>query len=273
MSRRLSIALLAVTYFGLATLSIIEFGTATPIWFSNAVAVVWLLRNPSRHWPLLCATVWIADTLAIRLFGSMPPESLSIAAALMAVADVGETLLTAALIRRFGGPAVALSSVAGMVRLIAICLGVPLLSAAWGAGLLVRLEGASFVASYWQWYGGTTLGLLIALPALLIWFTPELRPRLSRAELHHTLVLAAAVAALGAVVLTLATPPFLFVMFPALLLLVWSSGLAGASIGAVVLTIVGFAQTFAGAPAIEVMVYPETDATSRVQALQITSRR
>jgi integral membrane sensor domain MASE1 len=104
-----------VLYFSCASLAIIKFGTNTPIWFSGALATVWLLRHEMRRWPALLAAVYVSDTLAIQLFGSGP-------AALLAIADVMETA-AAVLILRIGGPAAALSSPAGMGKLLLICGG------------------------------------------------------------------------------------------------------------------------------------------------------
>lgn len=50
-----TVSLLAFTYFIVAAVSLANFGINTPIWFSNALAVAWLLQLPARSWP------WITE--------------------------------------------------------------------------------------------------------------------------------------------------------------------------------------------------------------------
>lgn len=253
---------LGLIFFVTASLSMVHFGVNTPIWFSNAIATVWLLKQPRARWAALLAAIWIADSAAIELFGSGPGP-------VLAVADTGEAFLAATLIRRIGGPAAALSSVAGLSQFIVICLGVPLLSSAWGSGILAAVHGDSFGQGFVQWYGATSLGLLIICPALLIWLTSELRPQLPPAELRRVLMLAGALAIFAGSAFRFDSAPVLFLIFPALLLLVWRSGLAGASIGTLVLTVAGLFQTLSGTGAFEWLVYPATGLAPQIRALQI----
>lgn len=257
-----STAALAIVYFLTASVSIAQFGTNSPIWFANAFAVVWLLRQERRLWPVALAAIWAADSLAIAQFGTG-------AAPLLALADVAEIFLAALLIQKIGGAAAALSTVAGLIRFIAICLVVPVLSSAWGATILSLSEPVPFFASFEQWYAAASLGLMIICPALLVWLTPELRPRLQKSDALHIGQLAGLLAALAFVVFDAGSPAWLFVLFPALLLLVWRSGFAGASVGSALLAIIGVAETLNGDGAMARFVYPSTDIYSQLHALQL----
>ncbi len=253
--------LLGTFYFAFAASSIAHLGTNTPLWFCNSGAVAWLLQVRGRRWPLLLASIWVADSMAIQFFGAgLGP--------LMALADTGEVLLTAWLIRRAGGPGVLLTSVLGLLRLILIVLTVPILSAIWGVSVLVAAEGGAFFPHFRQWYAATSLGMLIVCPALLIWLTPELRPTLTRPEGVRLGLLGAGLVALALLLLNLDSPLPLFALFPALLLLVWNSGLAGASVGSAVLAGVGTVATLRGADAIRMLVFPDTSVDLQILAVQ-----
>lgn len=122
-------AALAIVFFTTAALSIASFGTNTPIWFANALAIAWLLQQSNARWPVCLAAIYAADLLALHVTGSG-------AAAIVALADVAEIALATWAIRKIGGAAAALSSVSGLVRFILICLAAPIVSSAFGAATL-----------------------------------------------------------------------------------------------------------------------------------------
>lgn len=241
-----SAAALACVYFAVAGVSIANFGTNTPIWFGTAIAVAWMVDEPRRLWPLFTAAVWFASGLAVSLFGSG-------AAWLLSLADAAKTLAAVWLIRRLGGPTALLSSVSGLSRFIAICLLVPAATAAWGAGVLWWADGLDFVQNWIVWYAATALGLLVICPVLLIWRTPELRPRPDWAEVRRTALLALVLIVLAAAAFSSTFAATLFVLLPAVLLLVWSSGFAGLTVATAVLLAVGLWQTLSGSGAIAMM--------------------
>jgi hypothetical protein len=123
---------------------------------------------------------------------------------------------------------------------------VPILSSAWGATGLQLYEGGSWVDAFTHWYRATSLGLLIVCPSLLIWSTPELRPTPSRGGIARMGVLATGLGLLTVFVFKQDGAAWMFLIFPALLLMVWVSDLAGASIGALLVVAVGVAETLAG---------------------------
>lgn len=159
--------LVALAFFAVAAPAILIFGTATPVWFANAVAFTALLHREPAAWPRLLALVWIADTAAISL-GQGPP-------ALLALCDIGEVVLAATLVRVTGGLGSPLFSGGALPRFILICIAAPLPSSLLGAGVLWWLDGLPFLATWASWYSGTSLGLLIVAPFLVSWTIGELR--------------------------------------------------------------------------------------------------
>lgn len=231
---------LAVVYFLTAAISMDAFGTNTPIWFANACAVAWMLQLERRDWPVLLVLIYLVDTAAIAFTGAS-------SAPLLALADATEIFLVVTLTHRLGGGRAVLTSVSGLAWFILICLAAAVPSATWGAAILWWSEGAEFLPAVQQWYRAAALGLLVICPPLLIWTTPELRTRITSADAARTAVLAMGLAVVAALVFSQSSAAYLFVTFPALLLLVWSSGLFGASIGSAVLLVVGLSETFLGA--------------------------
>lgn len=257
-----AVAALALAYFAIAALSLANFGTDTPIWFANALAVVWLLQQGRRCWAVALAGLWVSDSLAIASHGIGP-------APLLALADIAEIFLVVLLIDRIGGPSAALTTFGGLIRAIAVCIGVPVISAGWGAAVLSRQDPSAYLNSFAHWYAANSLGLLILCPVLLIWLTPQLRPSLGLKDGLRTSLTAGGLALLTAFVFTLDSAEWMFVLFPVLLLLVWKDGLAGASTGTMVVLVVGLVSTLSGSEAIQAMVHPKTDVSSQIHALQL----
>lgn len=233
----LAAAAMAAAYFIVAAATIAAFGTDTPIWFANAVAVAILVQQPRSAWPLFLGMQLLADSLGIGLSGSE-------VAPLLAVADLFETAVVAWAIGRFGGPVAILSSPGGLARFIALSLLVPVASASWGGAILAQSEGVPALPAIWQWYKASALGMLVVCPILLIWLSPVLRGGPSRRDWIEAGGLALGLALLAVAIFELLQPAFLFVLFPALLLLVWRRGLLGASIGSALMVAIGSPPRF-----------------------------
>lgn len=257
-----SIALLAIVYFLTAGITVARFGVSTPIWFANAIAVVWLLQLDKRSWAGALAALWVVDSVAIALHSpGLAP--------VLAVADIAEIFLATFMIDKIGGARAALLTVDGLIRFIAISVFVPMISSSWGAIILSGGDLSTFFDHFEPWYAGTSLGLMIIGPALLVWVTKELRPSFDLGTKIWLALAAASLALVSAVVFSLETPAWLFILFPALLLLVWKGRLAGASIGSAVILMVGLVDTVSGSEAFRVLVYPATDISSQIQAFHL----
>ena len=253
----------AILYFATARLSLAAFGTNTPIWFGNALAVAGILQLNARHWPYPLALLMIFDTAALA------PGAAG-AAPLLALADVVEVLLACALIRWRGGPRVALTTVKGLAWFIFICLAVPLISSSWGALVLSSTEGVAWYPEMSKWYAASALGLVVVCPSLLIWLTPGLIERPTPTQLRLSIALALALAVTALVVFRMADAEYLFIIFPMLLLLVWHRGLVGASIGTAVLILLGLVDTLAvGGGSIAALNGAGADQVQLIRSLQV----
>ncbi len=254
---------MGLAYFGAAAAAAQAFGTSTPVWFANAIALVAVLRHPRSTWPAFLALVYAADALAVGLFGQGP-------AALIALYDLAEILAAALLIQRFIGWDASIFNGPQAVRLALVCVTVPIFSSAAGAATLWWTEGAPFLASWRTWYSASTLGLLIVAPFLQSWSDPQLRAEAARKLTPGNMVL---VILFGIVAVFLTEyqshVPLLFLSFPAVLIMTWACGLLGATTGVLAVSVAALWDTMTGHGPLVNMVLPYTDIGHRAVAVQL----
>lgn len=261
--RRLALKIgLPLAFFATAAVPISLFGVNSPLWYANALALAALLLRPTGSWSALLALIWVADTAAVFTFGSGP-------APLIATCDVLEIAAAASLIRWSGGLPPPLFSGTQMARFAAICLAVPTLSSALGAGLVATSDGVPFLREWVTWYISSALGLLLITPFLLAWTDGKVRSR----ELQHATWLrqfaATAAIVLGvAAIFAVPHPAALFVSFPLMLLVTWHLGLLGATSAAVVVAVVATTATVLGSGPIAHMAPEGTSTVGHVQNMQ-----
>lgn len=254
--------LVAVAYFATAASSLHVFGESTPIWYSNAFVVVALLRHPLRDWPAYIAAAWIADALAIALFGHG-------IALIVTLADVLEICLVAGIIQATGGVREPLFG-AQITRVIVACLLGPVASAAVGGGMLSAALSIPFAQAWHTWYSASALGLLIAAPLLLSWLDRELRAKaFERLSRRDAIVLAAAALCAGLLLHVEDHEAALFFTFPLLFAMTWGFGLVGATLGMLSVTVSALWATLLGQGAIVGIMPPASDVGERIEALQI----
>ncbi|MGA2794467.1 MAG: response regulator [Roseiarcus sp.] len=253
----------ALAYLVVAAVAISSFGTNTPIWFANAIALTALLRHRPLAWPILLIGAGVADSIAIFLFGNGPPLPL-------ALCDLAEILLAATAVHLSGGVRPPLFAGGQLARIFLVCLIVPVVSSVLGAGLLTHTEGAPFVEGWITRYLASSLGLVIVTPFLLSWTDPDLRHNeLTREALLRALFVNSILGAVAFLILRQTDGELLFLIFPVLLLVTWGSGLLGSTAGAIALTVIGVWFTVQGQGAIVALVPPGEGVAERIQGLQL----
>jgi signal transduction histidine kinase/DNA-binding NarL/FixJ family response regulator len=181
-----------------------------------------------------------------------------------------EVALAATLVRLTGGLGLPLFKGWALLRFILICLAAPLVSATLGAGLLWWSDGLPYLSTWLPWYAGASLGLLMLTPFLLSWSDEEVRREELRGDrLPLTVVSSMTLLGIATLAFSQPYPAFIFVTFPALLLVVWTGGLLGATVGAVTLTLAGTWFTLSGYGSIVQMVLPANDLVTRIAAVQV----
>jgi signal transduction histidine kinase/HPt (histidine-containing phosphotransfer) domain-containing protein len=248
---------LPLSYFMAAALSISAFGTTPPIWLSNAFVVVVLLRSKRSTWPVLLFAAAIADYAASARTGS-PLTGCGFIAC-----NIIETLLVAALSSSSDTALPSDFNILSRFRLVIVCLLVPVVSTAGGAGFLA-LSGAHFFRAWKMWYLSDASGLLIVVPLLLSWTDPTLDR--SHRPAVQTVLIAGLVAVVGLVIFNNPVP-WLYLVFPFLLLATFSGRLLGATTATAALTVVAIPNTLAGHGPIA--AYAGADAMLKLQLLQL----
>lgn len=251
-----------VLFFIAAAIAIKIFGTNTPVWYANAIAVVALLRQPVRTWPLFLLFILIADIIAIAMFGGDSPR-------LIAACDVLEIGLAAAFIHFSGGVHAPVFVGWQMFRVVAAAILVPMLSAMMAGAILQMTQGVPFADGWHSWYSASALGMLIAIPLLLSWLDPALRVQM-RQRLTKRKV---ALLVVGALIAAWAAQhdghkALLFVSYPAVFAMTAMSGLAGATAGLTAVLVASVWVTLHGHGPL-VAIASSSEISERLEALQI----
>lgn len=241
---RSHLILTALAFFATAGLSTRAFGTLSPVWYSNAVAVAALLLHPAATWPAFLGAVLAVDAAVYARFGSGPPLWL-------ALADSVEILGAAAWIRATGGLRRPIVEGVQLARVIGVCLLVPCASAAITAAALAADGAADFAGAARAAYIPNALGLVVACPFFLSWADPQLRGNpLQQLTPARAALLAVGVAAAAYLVQTELHDTLVFLTFPVMFALAWSFGLLGATLGMAAVTAAVLWCTFRGDGAI-----------------------
>ena len=219
---------LPLVVFTTASLSLTMFGAITPIWISNAFTVTALLRNKRSTWPVLLLLAEAAD-YASNIVAGTPITGFGYIAC-----DTVEILLIVVLLRATGGGA-PVDGMRPLARLALVCLAVPSLSAAAGAGLTALVYGGPFLPAWKTWYLSAASGQVTVTPLLLSWTEPTLRKARFGHQAAQTLLLAGLVAIVGWIVFT-SDVLGVYVVFPFLLFAAFSGRLLGATTATAALT-------------------------------------
>jgi two-component system, sensor histidine kinase len=217
-----------------------------------------LLRNERSSWPVLVFLVAVVDVVANALSSS------SFAAFWIAAVDCGEILIVATLARALGVLSLD-DGLKAMFRLMLICLCVPVMSAAEGAGILAFYFHTPLWVGWKTWYLATAFGLLMVTPLLLSWSNPTLRAQNLRGAPLHTMLMAGVVAVIGYFDFHDAEPG-LFLAFPFLLFAAFNGRLLGATTAAA-LSVVAIWSTWQGNGPIATLAH--AGAVTKIQNLQL----
>ncbi len=233
-----AIAPIALSYFIGAAFSIAltgVAGTLASFWAATGILLVALLRRPTREWPFIAVVIWLVDICTNLVLGS----PIGLGAGIAAV-DVLEGLAGAALILRLLGGADPLDPRFLLYSFLAIMVaafGAATLGSVW----LLLMDGTSFRDTWTVWFLADFLGTTTVAAALFVWTDAHfIRRQGSRfwAELvMWTLITVAAAYATFRV-----DQPFLFILFPPILLATFRGGLLGGT--ASTLVVAGFSLWF-----------------------------
>ncbi len=237
--------LTGVATLGLASAALIftrEVHRFAAVWPVNALVVAILLRTPTRAWSRLLLAGLIGIILANLRIGDSPLSALTLAGC-----NGIEIWLCAGLMRRFSGEHTDLSRKTNLLVFLGVAgLLAPAVSAGLAATVLMGARPGTFLSDAFSWFAPDALGLLTITPALLA-VTPDkthdLLGRLRRWRGWIPLVVLAVTLALA---FTQSRYPILFLIPPALTLVAFELGMAGAALALLASAVVAVILTLTG---------------------------
>jgi len=253
-----------LAFFGAAVSAIYLSGHAgniAALWPANAIVVATLLRRRPATWLALVLLAAAADVAANLAMGSSPPVALATASM-----DMFEQVLVTATLYRFGGSQPWFTSSRWMALFGLASVLASAAAALAGSSLLSLLGEAPFDPTWKLWFVADALGLMIVTPLLLSWTEPVLRGGISWRGLLEAALLTGLVAATAYLIFHYEDQPFLFPIFPVIMLATARAGLLGATAGTAVTALIAMWQTLNGAGPIAAA--PGIEAIERVQFTQ-----
>ncbi|MGE0467542.1 MAG: MASE1 domain-containing protein [Steroidobacteraceae bacterium] len=252
------ISALAIGYFGTGILGLllaVPPGYASPVWPASGIALAGLLLWDSRAWPGIWLGSFLVNIWAAYTATQAIPEFTGFAvAASIALGSTLQALLTAHLLQRWIGAGRLFTSgpfTLGFAALVAVCCAV---AATWGVTTL-HLAGvagfASYLESWFTWWLGDVIGVLVLTPALLNWqhLLPYNGKPMRLLESIGSLALLAAVTALA--FYNVAPQggeayPLTFLPLPFLVWIACRSGPGGVALATIVVSMIAIAATGGG---------------------------
>lgn len=252
------IGALAIGYFGTGILGLLLAmppGYASPVWPASGIALAGLLLWDSRVWPGIWlgsffVNVWAAYTAT----QAMPDFTSFAVAASIALGSTLQALVTARLLQRWIGAGRLFTSgptTLGFAALVGVCCVV---AATWGVTTL-HLGGvagfASWLDTWFTWWLGDVIGVMVLTPALLNW--QHLLPYGGKSSrLTESLGSLALLAAVTAIAFYQQAPqggeayPLTFLPLPFLVWIACRSGPGGVALATIVVSAIAIVATSGG---------------------------
>ena len=219
-----------------------ERGTIATLWLTNGLVLGILLTYPSRHWPVIFLAALAGNLSGVMATGL--PLTLALCFALCNLIEIGTGL---AILYKPGDPVQHFTERKSALRVCSGVLVPPLASCAFAGVVNYSFRHTDFLQSCRLWFVAHALGLEIMTPLALAVRHDELHAVFARGR--PRIVSSAAVLLLVGVsiaVFAQTTYPFLFMIFPPLVLAVFLMGFVGMSIGLVVVATATMGFTLAG---------------------------
>lgn len=254
---------LGLAYFLAAVLAIHlnhEVGGIASFWTAGAILLTALIRCRIESWPWLLLSAGLADFAATQVMGVKLPASIAIA-----ILDLLEPLVVVIALRASwdGRPwflSIRWIAVFAFSSIVA-SLFVGTLGSLW-----LDFVGVGSFPTLWQtWVIADALGFFVVTPFLLSWTDPFFRGVTSRRTMTEVLGVTAGLAIASGIVFA-GSLPFLFLLFPFLVLLALRGGLLGATAGLLVIAFVGTGFTLDGSGPIAALA---SSASTRILILQL----
>jgi diguanylate cyclase (GGDEF)-like protein len=233
--------LLLFSWLGIK-LSNMSDGVAT-IWFTNGMLFALVILRPRKLWIQYFAIGLFADTLADVLYGDRFALAFGVS-----LANSVEVILSALILTYIFGNPFNLSRRKPLVGffLIAVVGATAVTSALGASWTLVFLKAGPWLTLFRTWYLGDILGMSILAPLTFILLRPGFFHILHRRQLLNTLALLLVPALATLFVFTHSQDSLIFLIFPALLLVVFRLGFPGTVLSVGVIALISISLTVRG---------------------------
>jgi diguanylate cyclase (GGDEF)-like protein len=217
-------------------------GVAT-IWFTNGMLLALVILRPRNLWLQYFAVGLLADTLADVLYGDRFALAFGVS-----VANSVEVILSACVLTYIFGNPFNLSRRKPLVGFLVIAvIGATAITSALGASwTLVFVKAGPWLTLFRTWYLGDILGMSIMAPLVFILIRPGFFLVLHHRQLLNTLGLLLVPAVATLFVFTHSQDPLIFLIFPALLLVVFRLGFPGTVLSIGVIAFISISLTVKG---------------------------
>jgi diguanylate cyclase (GGDEF)-like protein len=217
-------------------------GVAT-IWFTNGMLFAIVATKPRRVWLHYFAAGLLADTLADVLYGD--PLRLAIG---VSVANSVEVVLSTVILTWWFGSPFNLSKRKPLLGFlgVSVVFATAVTSALGASWTLLFVDAGPWWTLFRTWYLGDVLGMAIMAPLVFILLRPGFFFVLKRSQLMRTLGTLMVPAIATALVFMHDKDPLIFLIFPALLLVVFRLGFPGAVLAVFVIALISIALTVTG---------------------------
>lgn len=257
-----------VLYWIAAMCGLVIRHTAATIWLANGLMLGILLGTPRRRWTGYLIAGYLAAVLAGVMAADRANDSGIVTPLVLSIPQLIEILVAALLLQRVlqARPDLTRKRDLAWFGLFAVVVG-PALSAALAVGGLYLIYGGFLPKVFPAWFLANALGMATQTPLILAIRRAELTRIFSRERRGETVLTLLVVVMATVAIFTQTTYPFLFIVFPLLLIVGFRLGLAGSAICVQLVMMVAILCTYSGHG--PTMLVQDGTMQSRVVVLQI----
>lgn len=239
-------------------------GFIAAVWPANGILLASAMMARRRHVPLIVGAAFVANLAAnvANEQGMVIAAFLSLCGSIEILAALGITrVLRLSQWKQVEAPRI----LAGFW--CSACIFAPLLSAALAAAGLHQLVGVPMRDIFGAWWAANALGLALVTPLLLVFFRDGVRASCVSLSRRGALLSLLLLTAITAGVFCQSRYPFIFMVFPPLVVVAFYADFLGVAVGLAIVTLVSITLTVLGTGPL--MLIPGTSNMERISTLQI----
>ncbi len=226
---------------GLLSLSLSQhLSHLNPIWWSNGVLLAAVLASRRQSWPMLLiaggAAILLAHVAIIHTFGYW--------VVLLTLCNLLEVLVAAWVLRFWMGESFDLTGTEKLWRFVLTAVLVaPCISGIFASLLRHYSQGVPFLHAMMQWYFADALGIATATPVAFALYRGQVQDIWRQDKTRQNLLLLLLLTLVTAICFLQPSVALLFLLFPALLVVVVQTGWTGGGVGVLLIALIAVILT------------------------------